>query len=471
MSWTRKVKHAFFVKGGVHPPSLKRTSSMKVVPGPDPGFVVIPMEQHVGASCEPTVEVGQQVLVGQKVGDSSAYVSAPVHSSVSGEVEAVGLFPHVIGRDVLAVKIASDGLSTPVERLEATSDPLDLEPDEVRRRVREAGIVGLGGAAFPTHVKLSPPADKPIDTVILNGSECEPYLTGDFRLMVERPEVVVRGGLVIAGTVGAERVLIGIEHNRREAIAAVCAAAGPLGVEVVELPCRYPTGAEKTLIESVTGKEVPSGGLPLDVGILVSNVGTSAAVHDCLTTGMPLVERILTVDGDGVAGRANLRVRVGTTVRDIIDYCGGFVGEPGKVLIGGPMMGLAQYTTEVPVMKNTNGVIVFRKATIFRDEPEHFTCIRCGRCVRRCPMNLMPYLIGAYADSGMWEQLESLNIDDCVECGSCAYICPTKNSLVQLIKVGKGGLKHQKARMEALQANHAGAGDSAAEEEEVKTDA
>lgn len=427
---------------------------MKIVSGPSPEFVVIPMEQHLGQACEPTVEVGQRVLVGQKIGDSSAKISAPVHSSVSGEVDSIGLFPHPIGRDILAVKIISDGQFTPVDA-QGVAEPLDLSPDEVRSRVREAGIVGMGGAAFPTHVKLDPPTDKPVDTIILNGSECEPYLSGDYRMMVERSEAVIQGGRIIAMTVGATRVLVGIEHNRKEAIKVMGKAGEPFGISVVELPCRYPTGAEKTLIKSVTGKEVPSGGLPLDVGIIVSNVGTSAAIYDCLTTGMPLTRRVLTVAGDGVAGRANLDVRVGTLVKDVIEYCGGYIGEPGKVLIGGPMMGLAQYTTEVPVLKNTNGIIVFQKSTVFKDEPEHFTCIRCGKCVRRCPMDLLPYQLGSYSDAGMWDHLENLNIDDCVECGSCAYICPTKNSLVQLIKVGKGGLKRRKEKMEALEARHA----------------
>ncbi len=467
MGWTQRVKHAFFVKGGVHPPARKQTTSMKIVPGPRPEFVVIPMNQHLGAPCDPVVEVGDRVVVGQKIGDSSAFVSAPVHSSVSGTVEAIAPFPHPSGRDVLAVKIASDGEFETLEAHPPALDPLEVPAEEVRRRVREAGIVGMGGAAFPTHVKLAPPPDKAIDTVILNGSECEPYLSGDYRVMVERSEAVVRGGLVIQRTVGAARLLVGIEHNRKGAIEAMRAAGAPNGVTVVELPCRYPTGAEKTLIKNVTGNEVPSGGLPMDVGVLVSNVGTAAAVMDCLTTGMPVVERVLTVGGDGIAGRANVRARIGTPIADVIQFVGGFAGEPGKVLIGGPMMGLTQHTTDVPVIKSTTGIIVLRADTVFREEPEHFTCIRCGKCVRRCPMNLMPYLLGSYSDAGLFEHLEELNIDDCVECGSCAYICPTKNSLVQLIKVGKAGLKHRKDKMEKLQADGAaGNGNGGAVEEE-----
>jgi electron transport complex protein RnfC len=465
MGWTQRMSRRFFVKGGVHPQARKQTSSMKIFPGPAAEFVVIPLEQSAGAPCEPIVEVGEHVLRGQKIGDSSEYVSSPVHSSISGEVADILKYPHPKGSGTRAIKIKSDKLDTPVEGLEPVVDPLELSPDQVRARVREAGIVGLGGAGFPTHVKLTPPADKPIDTVILNGSECEPYLSGDYRLMIEKPLDIIKGGLVIQKTVGAGKLIVGVEHNRTEAIDALREVGKPWDIEVVPLPCRYPTGAEKTLIKTITGTEVPCGGLPLDTGILVNNVGTAAQIFETLSTGMPMVDRVLTVDGDGVAGRANLRVKIGTRVRDVIEYCGGFVGDRGKVIIGGPMMGLAQYTIDIPVIKSTTGIVVLRGETFFKEEPPHFVCIRCGRCVRRCPMNLMPYLIGAYSDAGMWENLEPLNIEDCVECGSCAFICPTKNSLVQLIKVGKGGLAHRKKRMEDLAAAN-GAANGEEEEEE-----
>ena len=477
MGWTQRVKRRFFVKGGIHPPARKQTASMKIVPGPSPESVVIPLEQNVGAPCEPIVETGEHVLLGQKIADSNRYVSAPIHSSVSGEVKAVYTYPHPGGRETMAIEIKSDKLDAPVPGLEQVADPLELPPDEVRRRVREAGIVGLGGGAFPTHVKLSPPRDKPIELVILNGSECEPYLSGDYRLMIEKPLDIIVGGLVIKKTLGAESLVVGVEHNRDEAIQALRKAGEPWGIEVVALPCRYPMGAEKTLVKHITGREVPAGGLPMDVGTMVNNVGTAAAICDSLTTGMPLVTRILTVAGDGVAGRANLRVKIGTRVSDVIEYCGGLSGDIGKVIIGGPMMGLAQYTTDIPVVKSSTGIVVFRGDTCFRDEPPHFVCIRCGRCVRRCPMNLMPYLIGAYSDAGMWERLEPLNIDDCVECGSCAYICPTKNPLVQLIKVGKGGLRHRKDKMDALAAANRpedeadGDADRACDAEEVNDNA
>jgi len=443
---------------------------MKIFPGPAEESVVIPLEQSVGATCEPIVEVGERVLRGQKIGDSSEYVSAPIHSSVSGEVEAILKYPHPKGSGSRAIKVKSDKQDTPFEGLIAMDDPLTLSPEEIRARVREAGIVGLGGGAFPTHVKLNPPADEPVSTVILNGSECEPHLSGDYRLMIEKPLDIIKGGLIIQKAVGAEKLMVGVEHNRDDAIDALREAGKPWDIQVVPLPCRYPTGAEKTLIKTITGKEVPCGGLPLDVGMMVNNVGTAAQIHESLSTGMPMVDRVLTVDGDGVAGRANLRVKLGTRVRDVIEYCGGFVGERGKVIIGGLMMGLAQYTIDVPVIKSTTGIIVLRGETYFKNEPPHFTCIRCGRCVRRCPMNLIPYLMGAYSDAGMWEQLEPLKIEDCTECGSCAYICPTKNSLVQLIKVGKGGLAHRKSRMESLASANGAPGPEEDTEDEEDTE-
>lgn len=466
-TWLKRMSRRFFVKDGVHPPAQKQTETMKIFPGPRPEEVMIPLLQSVGEPCEPIVEPGQKVFLGQKIGDSEASISAPIHASVSGEVVEVLKFPHPEGRGLPAIKIKNDKLDTPCPDLEPAEDPLRLSPEEVRRRVREAGIVGLGGAAFPTHVKLGPPDDKPIDTVILNGSECEPYLSGDYRTMMEKPEAVILGGLVIKKTVGADRLIVGVEHNRAEAIDKMREAGKPYDVDVLQLPCRYPTGAEKTLIRNITGLEVPSGGLPMDVGIIVSNVGTARQIYESLSTGMPLVERVLTVAGDGVAGWANLSVKIGTKVKEVIDYCGGFVGEYGKVIIGGPMMGVAQYTYDIPVIKSTTGIIVLRGETLFRQEAPHFVCIRCGRCVRRCPMNLTPYLIGAYSDKGMWDELEPLNIGDCMECGACTYVCPTKNPLVQLIKVGKGGLSHRQERIKMLASGNGAGAETDDEDDEA----
>jgi len=447
----QRMRSWVLTRGGVHPDPRKETATMMVFPGPSPEQVVIPLLQHVGAVCEPVVEVHDHVLVGQKIGDSEEYISAPVHSSVSGEVTGIVMYPHPGGRDVLSIQILSDGRNQLSPDVKPPGDPASMTPEEIRRVVREGGMVGLGGGGFPTHVKLSPSAGKPIETVIINGAECEPYITGDHRLMVERGAQIINGAQIIKRAVGAERIVVAVERNKPDAIQRMREAGTGEGVEVVVLPSRYPMGAEKLLIYNITGHEVPARGLPRDVGVEVNNVGTAYAIHDLFDRGMPLVERVLTVSGDGVAGHANLRVRIGTLARDVIDFCGGLVGERGKLIMGGPMMGLAQYTTNVPVVKGTSGIIVLRHETLFRQEPAQFTCIRCGRCVRYCPMNLMPYAMGAYSDAGLWDQLENLDVMDCIECGSCAYICPTKNPLVQLIKVGKEGVTRRKRKVETLE--------------------
>lgn len=457
-TWLNKVKRELLTKGGVHPRPMKVAATFKIFPGPYPEQVTIPLQQHVGAPCVPLVEKGDRVLVGQKIGDSEAYVSAPVHSSVSGEVTAILEHPHPTGKDVLSVQIKSDGLFITDPDIGSPGDPVNMTPDEIRAVIREGGIVGLGGAGFPTHVKLAPPSDKPIDLVIINGAECEPYLTGDHRLMVERSDEIIDGACIIRKVVGAGSIVVAIESNKPDARASVEEAARRRGVdlEVALLPTLYPQGAEKTLIKGITGKEVPSGGLPMDVGVVVNNVGTAAAISDVFNSGIPLVERVLTVGGDGVAAHANLRIRIGTHVGDVIDFCGGFSGTKGKLILGGPMMGLAQYTTEVPVIKGTSGIIVLSGETVFTREPHHFVCIRCGKCVRRCPMKLTPDQMAMYSDRNMWDKLEDLNIKDCVECGCCSYVCPTKNPLVQMIKLGKEGLARHQKKMEEAEARNEG---------------
>ncbi len=451
MQWPQSMKSLLGLKKGVSPPANKSTASSSIEPGPGPEIVIIPLQQHVGPPCDPLVKVGDRVLLGQKIGDSEAYVSAPVHASVSGEVTAVRGHAHPAGQDVLSVFIKSDGKDEMSPEVRPPGDPMEMSPEEIRSLVREGGVVGLGGAAFPTHVKLSPPRDKPIELVIINGAECGPYLTADHRLMVERSADIIKGSLVIKRAVGAQKVIAAIEENKPDAIESISEAGREHGIEVVKLPSRYPQGEEKTLIDTVTGREVPRGGLPMEVGVIVDNVGTAAAIHDVFYRGVPLVERVVTVSGDGVARGANLRVKIGTTFADVIDFCGGFTGQRGKLIMGGPMMGLAQYTAEVPVIKATSGILALRGETLFKDEPAHFTCIRCGRCVRRCPMNLMPYILGSYSDAGMWPQLEDFYIEDCIECGCCAYICPTKSPLVQLIKVGKEGVARRRQKMRSLE--------------------
>ncbi len=455
MGFISDLRRRLARSAGIHPPANKGASDLPISPGPDPQTVVIPLQQHVGAVCEPMVKVGDSVLVGQKIAESRQYVSAPVHSSVSGEVTGIRALPHPSGREVLSIQVLSDDLFERAPGLEPAADPLGMDPHDIRRMVREGGIVGMGGAGFPTAVKLAPPAEKPIEMVIVNGAECEPYLTGDYRLMVERGPDIVRGARIIQRAVGAQRLVVAIEKTSPAAIEAMRKAGegdayGDGEIEIAVLPARYPQGAEKTLVCSVTGREIPAGRLPMDVGVIVDNVGTCAAIYDLFFEGMPLIERVVTVAGDGVARAANLRVRIGTSVMDVIDFCGGTVGRTGKVILGGPMMGLAQYTTEVPVTKVTGGILVLTEESVHRGEPGHFECIRCGRCVKRCPMNLMPYLMGSYADRGMWGELEALNVEDCVECGSCAYVCPARNPLVQLMKVGKHGVSRRRRKLESV---------------------
>jgi electron transport complex protein RnfC len=433
-------------KGGIHPPYNKELTKHKPVEKAKlPQKVVIPMSQHVGAPCEPVVKVGDHVKVGQKIGEAKAFVSAPVHASVSGKVVAVEPRPHASGAHVLSVVIESDGMDEVYEGVKPPKPLEELTPDEIKNLIREAGIVGMGGAGFPTQVKLSPPADKKIDTIIVNGAECEPYLTADHRLMVERPEDVVLGLRAIMKATGVSKAFIGIEDNKPDAIEAMKEAVkGFSDIEVVPLATKYPQGGEKQLINAITGREVPSGGLPMDVGVIVDNAGTCAAIANVLKTGMPLIERITTVTGAGVKEPKNLLARVGTPVGELIEQCGGFAGEPGKVIMGGPMMGISQSSLEVPVMKGTSGVLVLQKSEVKAVEP--MPCIKCARCVDACPIHLLPTYLAKFAERGMWDEAERYHALDCIECGCCAYVCPANIPLTQLIRLAKNRILASKKK-------------------------
>lgn len=426
-----------FFKGGVHPEYRKElTSSLAITVVPIPEKVVIPLQQHIGAPCEPLVEVGDRVKTGQKIGQSEGFVSAPVHAAISGQVTAIGPYNHCLGRKVEAITIESDGEDEwdeairPVENLEGCT------PEELRTLIREAGIVGMGGATFPAHVKLAPPEGKIIDTVIINGAECEPYLTADHRLMLERPEEIVFGLEIMMKVLGAGKGIIGIEDNKSDAVRVMKQAVGDrAAIAVVPLKTKYPQGAEKMLIEVTTRRRVPSGGLPLDVGVVNHNTGTAAAVADALKKGRPLIERVITVTGEGVARPANLLVRVGTLVSDLLEFCGGLKEETRKLIIGGPMMGLAQPTTDLPVIKGTSGIVALSAEEV--DLYESGTCIRCARCVEVCPINLVPTFIARAAEYEQFNQAEKLHAADCIECGCCAFICPARIPLTQWIRVAK----------------------------------
>lgn len=411
---------------------------------PPPAQLIIPLQQHIGAPTEPTVEVGAVVRRGQSIGHSEAFVSAEVHASVSGEVTEVRPALHPVGVDVVSVIISSDPeADAQVTFEERPVRPEEMEPVEIRRAVQDAGIAGMGGAAFPTHVKISPPTDTPIDTIIINGCECEPALTGDHQLMLERSADIVLGTQAVVRAVGAGRAFIGIESNKPDAIEAMRrAVAQEPGIEVVALETKYPQGGEKLLIKAVLDREVPAFGLPMAVGVVVHNVATCIAIAEKLRLDKPLYERVVTVTGTPVARPGNYLVRIGTRFQDLLEFAGCDFSRAGKVISGGPMMGIAQYSLEVPVVKGTSGVVVQtpEEVDVAREQP----CIRCGRCVDNCPVFLEPYAIVQLVKAGRWDEVDEYHIMNCMECGACAYVCPAKIPLVQYVKLGKAKRPREK---------------------------
>lgn len=425
-------------KGGVHPGHHKSTTEKKaVVVAKPPAVAVIPLSQHIGAPCDPLVAAGDAVKMGQKIGDSKGFVSVPVHASVSGKVVKIGKCNSPLGGSVDAVFIENDFQDTWYESVKPNPDWRKISADELRKIIREAGIAGMGGAAFPTHVKLSPPPEKKIDYVLINGAECEPYLTADHRAMLERTEDLLRGVRLVMKILGAKKAVIGIEDNKPDAVEAVKKAAGAeSGIEVRALHTKYPQGAEKQLIKVITGREVPSGGLPADVGCVVQNVGTCIAIADAVQKGVPLLERIVTITGSAIKEPQNMLVRIGTPVADLIEQCGGFTSNLRKLIIGGPMMGIAQPGADnLPVIKGTSGILCLADSEVAEDEIR--PCIRCAQCVEVCPVSIMPLFISSAVEQGLYDKAEKFNAMDCIECGSCSYICPAKRPLVQWIKMAK----------------------------------
>jgi electron transport complex protein RnfC len=423
-------------RGGVHPYESKAATSGKPIAEiPAPDLLVIPLSQHTGAPSKPIVRPGDGVKIGSKIAEADGLISIPQHAPVSGKVKGIGDFHHPLGRKMPAIEIENDGKDEWLD-LSGWQDLTGAPTDKIREAVKHAGIVGLGGAAFPTHVKLSPPEAKKIDTVILNGAECEPYLTADHRIMLEYPREIVEGFKVIMRVVGARQGFIGIERNKPDAIKALRETVlGEEGVEVLDLKVKYPQGAEKQLIQSITGREVPCGGLPMDVGCLVQNVGTSLAIYEALKLGKPLVARVITISGSAAKNPGNFKVRIGTPFRHVIGFSGGIGDDCRKMIMGGPMMGIAQYTDDVPVIKGTSGIVLLSEGEVYRDEPG--PCLRCGRCVDHCPMRLVPNEIARFVEKGKTDLAEDYGIFDCMECGVCAYVCPSKINHVQLMKQGK----------------------------------
>ena len=423
-------------RGGIHPSHSKSQTEKKAIEkAEEPKTVVIPLQQHIGAACQPLVGAGDFVKVGQKIGDCEAFVSAPVHSSVSGTVKEIKNMTTPTGQ-ANCIIIESDGQNDIHESVQPKPDIQLLEKEDILKGIREAGIVGMGGATFPTHVKLSPPPDKVIDTLILNGAECEPYLTADHRLILDKAECILYGVYLMQKALSINTVFIGIEENKPDAIKVMNnVLKKEKGISVVPLKAKYPQGAEKQLIYACTNRTVPSGKLPMEVGVVVSNVGTVAAIGEAFQTGMPLTKRIVTVTGGGIAEPKNLEVKIGTLFKDVIEQCGGYQGTTGKLIMGGPMMGIAQYTDEIPCIKGTSGILVFteEEAKI----PESRNCIRCGKCVGACPIKLLPLYINSYYEKNMLMRAEEMNALDCIECGSCSFVCPSKRHLVESIRAAK----------------------------------
>ncbi len=430
---------AYSFKGGIHPNDNKaHTNKLPIYVLDGVNEHVFPLIQHIGAPLEPIVEIGSAVKVGTKIADSDAFVCAPIHSSVSGTVKAIENRLHPNGAEVLSIIIENDGEYLIDESVCPKGELDDLSSEDIIKIIREAGIVGMGGAGFPTHIKLSPPKDKKIEYVIVNGAECEPYLTSDHRVLLESPDMVLFGLKAIMRALGLDKGNIAIEQNKPDAILLIeekLKNSEYEGIKLCELRTKYPQGAEKQLISAITGREVPSGALPADVGCVVVNVDTAFAVANAIKNGMPLIRRIVTVSGDAVTNPANFEVRLGMSFADIFEKAGGFVKEPAKIIMGGPMMGQAQATLDVPVVKGTSALLAFSEdMDVFNDKD---TCIRCGKCVKACPMKLMPLYINMYAMEGDYEMCEKYNVLDCIECGVCSYLCPGRRHPVQNIRVAK----------------------------------
>ncbi|GBD95351.1 MAG TPA: electron transport complex subunit RsxC [Nitrospirae bacterium] len=426
---------------GIHPRYHKDlTAGKSIAKAKLPQRIVVPVSQHIGAPAKPEVGIGDEVKRGQVIGSATGFVCSPVHSSISGKVTAIADFPTAAGKMVQSIVIESDGKDEAVDFKE-NPDYMNLGADDIKAIIKDAGIVGMGGAAFPTNVKLSPPKEKTIDTVIINGAECEPYLTADHRLMVERPKEVVEGLKIIMKSLGVNEGHIGIEENKPDAIEAMkSAVAGESNIEVRPLEIKYPQGAEKMLIKAIKGREVPIKGLPMDVGVVVQNVGTALAVYEAVRYGKPLIERVVTITGTGIKEPANMMVRIGTLMSDVVEQCGGLVEGAVKVISGGPMMGFAQWTLDVPVVKGTSGILVLAEDEYVSSD-DYSACIRCGSCIDVCPMGLNPSMLSILSEKGFFEEAKEYNLFDCFECGSCAYVCPAKRPMVQFIRLAKSQVK------------------------------
>ncbi len=430
---------------GVHPPETKHlTEKLPVRRMPFPEEIVLPLRQHAGKPAKLLVKVGDRVERGDKIAEADGFVSVPIHASAAGTVKDIRLCPHPDGSMAESVVIAVDRFSPQIPRPRIVPNWAGLGPKQVVEEVQKGGVVGLGGAAFPTHVKLLPPDEFPVHTLIINGAECEPYLTTDHRTMVEYPERVQFGIRIMMKALGVERAVIGIEKNKPDAIARLTETLPEdLDVSVLPLTVKYPQGAEKMLIKVVTGREVPSGKLPMHVGVVVQNVGSIACIGEIFETGYPLIERVVTVTGPGVRRPSNLLVPVGTRLRDVLEFCDGLTEDAVQIVFGGPMMGAAQPDLDTPLIKGTTGVVVLTNKEA--RSVERYPCIHCGRCLESCPVFLNPSLLGTLAETGRYEEMEASNLMDCMLCGCCSYVCPSHIPLSQMFALGKNMLRKRQA--------------------------
>ncbi len=430
-------------KGGMHIPDHKEDTNKIPVREIDGANVhIFPISQHIGAALTIKATVGDYVKVGEILADSDAFISAPVCSSVSGTVTDIKAYPHPSGANVTSIFVENDFKYNIADGL-APKDVDSLSRDEIIKVIKDAGIVGMGGAGFPTHVKLSPPEEKKITHVIINAAECEPYLTSDHRRLLENAEDVILGLRIVLKLFGLEKGYIGIEANKSDAIEHLN-SFNDEKIEVVPLKTKYPQGSEKHIIKAVTGKKVPNGALPADVGVVVINVDTAYDIAQVFKTGIPPVSRIITVAGSAIKNPANLLVRFGTPLEFVINAAGGFCKDPKKVIIGGPMMGTAQHTLEVPTIKTTSAILAFSESYEVYDEDA--ACIKCGKCVKSCPMHLMPLYLSKYASEDDLEMCEKLNVMSCIECGLCSYLCPGKQGPVQNIRLAKQKIAEKRRR-------------------------
>ena len=427
-----------FKIGGVHPSENKLSAGRAIERLPLPGQAVFPLSQHIGAPAVAIVKKGDPVKVGTKIADAAGFVSAPVFSSVSGKVAKVDSIIDASGyrKPAIFIDVEADEWEESIDRSEELVKECSLTPEEIIKKITQAGVVGMGGACFPTHVKLTPPPGNTADAIIINGVECEPYLTADHRLMLEKPEQILTGICLLMKAVKVNKAFVGIENNKPDAIALMTKHAVKYpGIEIVSLKVKYPQGGEKQLIDAIINIQVASGALPISAGAVVQNVGTAYAVYEAVQKNKPLFERIVTVTGKSVKNPSNLLVRMGTPMSQLIEAAGGLPQDTGKIIGGGPMMGKALSNTEVPICKGSSGVLIMPDYEASRRTVQN--CIRCAKCVSACPMGLEPYLLSALSENTEWERMETEKIMDCIECGSCQFTCPANRPLLDYCRLGK----------------------------------